>query len=208
MNVGIVDYGGGNIRSVIQAIEAFGLEPRLIDAPGKLDGIDRLLFPGQGSFGSCMKALTERDLTAPVREWISQDRPFLGICIGYQLLFEESEESPGIAGLGVLKGKVIRFPTGELKIPQMGWNSAHVIAPESAAWAGLGPDPYFYFVHSFYPEPADKQVIATSTDYGLSYASAVQQGQLLATQFHPEKSQRAGLRLIGNFLGRDTPLIR
>ena len=206
MNVGIVDYGGGNIRSVIQAVEAFGLEPRLVDGPAGLEGIDRLIFPGQGAFGSCMQALGNRDLTEPVREWILADRPFFGICIGYQLLFEESEESPGVPGLGILAGKVVRFPESEVKVPQMGWNSACLKNPEAAEWAGLGPDPYFYFVHSFYPVPDDSGVVATTTEYGIPYASAVQRGHLLATQFHPEKSQRAGLRLIGNFLGLEPPV--
>jgi len=201
MKVGVVDYGGGNIRSVVQALRALGQEPSLVAEPSALSGLDSLLFPGQGAFGSCMEALEKRDLVHPVQDWISADRPFFGICVGYQLLFESSQESPGVSGLGIFKGPVVRFPQSELKIPQMGWNSAHVQNPESASWRGLGEDPYFYFVHSYYPVPEDSAIVATTTEHGLTYASAIESGNVLATQFHPEKSQKAGLRLLANFLG-------
>ena len=201
MKVGVIDYGGGNIRSVLQALRALGQDPQLVPGPDELSGLDSLVFPGQGAFGSCMDALRKRDLAHPVQDWISSDRPFFGICVGYQLLFQSSEESPGATGLGIFEGEVVRFPPTELKVPQMGWNSAHVEKSGSRYWQGLGEDPYFYFVHSYYPAPTDSSIVATTTDFGLPYASAVEKGNLIATQFHPEKSQRAGLRLLANFLG-------
>ena len=197
----MVDYGGGNIRSVIQALHALEVSPELVAVPEELAALDSLIFPGQGAFGSCMEALQERDLVKPIQDWIAADRPFFGICVGYQLLFEEGEENPGVSGLGVLKGRVVRFPDSDLKVPQMGWNSAQVVDTESPFWDGLGENPYFYFVHSYHPVPEDDSVVATRTSYGLTYASSVQRGNLLATQFHPEKSQKAGMKLLSNFLG-------
>jgi len=199
---GIIDYGGGNLQSVRNAIRALGQEPVLVHGPADLAGITSLVFPGQGAFADCMTALVERDLVQPLRDWLAADRPFFGICIGYQVLFESSEENPGVPGLGVLQGKVVRFPTlPGVKIPHMGWNTTRVARPENAAWAGLGSDPFFYFVHSYYPHPEDAGVVAATTEYaGLNFAAAVQRGNMLATQFHPEKSQATGLRLLGNFL--------
>lgn len=200
MKVGVVDYGGGNIRSVIQALKALGQESILIADASGFSEIDSLVFPGQGAFGSCMQALEKRGLVEPIKNWINADRPFFGICVGYQLLFETSEESPGAKGLGIFEGSVVRFPNSDLKTPQMGWNAANVEQSENAYWAALGDSPYFYFVHSYYPAPTDPSIVATTTDYGINYASAIQRGNLLATQFHPEKSQKAGLRLLENFL--------
>jgi len=199
---GIIDYGGGNLQSVRNAVLALGREPALVHAPDDLDGISALVFPGQGAFADCMGALQAKGLVEPLRAWIEADRPFFGICIGYQVLFESSEENPDIAGLGVLAGKVVRFPSGPgIKIPHMGWNTARVVQPDSPAWAGLGAAPFFYFVHSYYPQPESAEVTAAVTDYaGLSFAAAVARGRMLATQFHPEKSQATGLRLLGNFL--------
>jgi glutamine amidotransferase len=201
---GIIDYGGGNLQSVRNALRALGQEPVLVHGAADLAGVEALVFPGQGAFRDCMTALNDRGLVGPLREWIAADRPFFGICVGYQVLFESSEENPGVEGLGVLPGKVVRFPAVPgVKIPHMGWNTAHVTHPDNAAWAGLGSDPFFYFVHSYYPQPDDAGVVAASTDYaGLTFAAAVQRGNMLATQFHPEKSQATGLQLLGNFAGK------
>lgn len=199
---GIIDYGGGNLQSVRNAIRALGHEPVLVHGAGDLAGVTSLVFPGQGAFGDCMTALTSRGLVEPLREWIAADRPFFGICVGYQVLFESSEENPGVAGLGVLPGRVVKFPSlPGVKIPHMGWNTAHVTQAGNPAWSGLGSDPFFYFVHSYYPQPDNEDVVAASTGYAeLTFAAAVQRRNMLATQFHPEKSQSTGLRLLGNFL--------
>ncbi len=201
---GIIDYGGGNLQSVRNALRSLGREPVLVHHAAELARVTSLVFPGQGAFADCMQALESRGLAGPLRQWLDEDRPFFGICVGYQVLFESSEENPGVPGLGFLSGDVVRFPSGPgVKIPHMGWNTAHVRQPEHPAWNGLGRDPFFYFVHSYYPQPASPGVIAATTDYaGLTFASAVARGRMIATQFHPEKSQAAGLQLLGNFLSR------
>lgn len=199
---GIIDYGGGNLQSVRNALRALGREPVLVHTPDDLARVTSLVFPGQGAFGDCMNALNARALTDPLRAWLAADRPFFGICIGYQVLFESSQENPGIPGLGVLRGEVIRFPTTPgIKIPHMGWNNTRPLHPDNPAWAGLGSDPFFYFVHSYYPQPETSDTTAALTEYaGLPFAAAVARGRMIATQFHPEKSQATGLRLLGNFL--------
>ena len=199
---GIIDYGGGNLQSVRNAVRALGREPVLVHSAADLAGVTSLVFPGQGEFGDCMKALTNAGLAEPLKEWIAADRPFFGICVGYQVLFEGSDEDPDTAGLGVLPGRVVKFPPlPGVKIPHMGWNTAHLTHPDNPAWAGLGTDPFFYFVHSYYPSPDNSSVVAAGTEYaGLTFAAAVQRGNMLATQFHPEKSQATGLKLLGNFL--------
>ncbi len=202
--IGVVNYGGGNIQSVRNALAALGAGHQEISVPGHFHGIDAVVFPGQGAFADSMTGLQARGLVEPLRDWILADRPFFGICIGYQLLFESSEENPGVAGLGIFPGRVVKFrETPGLKIPHMGWNTARVVAADQSAWEELGEEPYFYFVHSYYPEPADRSLAATLTGYGgVEFASAVQRGRLLATQFHPEKSQGNGLRLIQTFITR------
>ncbi|MFC7337173.1 imidazole glycerol phosphate synthase subunit HisH [Haloferula chungangensis] len=201
MKVGIIDYGAGNLRSVANAVQSLGIEPRVFSTPDGFDGLTHVILPGVGAFGDSMEELTRRGLDEPIRKWISEDKPFFGICVGYQLLFESGEESPGIAGLGVFKGNVCRFPEDGRKIPHMGWNAAVATNESDSEWDGLGASPFFYFVHSYYPEPQDQSLVAMRTDYeGLSFASAIRRGKLLATQFHPEKSQKAGLRLLENFL--------
>jgi imidazole glycerol phosphate synthase glutamine amidotransferase subunit len=199
---GIIDYGGGNLQSVRNAVRAMGREPVLVRSAEDFDSVQALIFPGQGAFADCMSALHRQQLAGPLRDWLAADRPFFGICIGYQVLFDGGEENPGVAGLGVLRGKVVRFPARPgVKIPHMGWNTMRPVHPGDAAWAALGSEPYFYFVHSYYPQPEDGEVTAGLTSYaGLEFAAAVQRGRMIATQFHPEKSQAAGLRLLGNFL--------
>ena len=202
MRVTLIDYGAGNLRSVANALSAIGVEPHVAATPADLAGATHLILPGVGSFGDCMRQLGARGLLGPLREWLAAGRPFFGICLGYQILFEGSEESPGVAGLGVVRGTVRRFERAAgLKIPHMGWNSAVPARPDRGAWAGLGADPYFYYVHSYFPVPLDPAIIAARTTYGgETFAAAIELPNLLACQFHPEKSQQAGLRLIRNFL--------
>lgn len=203
MKIALIDYGAGNLRSVANALKAIGFEPMLAGDPGGLAGATHLVLPGVGSFGDCMRQLAARGLVAPVREWVLAGRPLLGICLGYQMLFDASEESPGVAGLGLVRGTVCRFPVEPgVKIPHMGWNSVVPRCPEAGSWAGLGEEPYFYYVHSYFPVPSDRSVIAAETTYGgTTFAAAIELPGLLGCQFHPEKSQDAGLQLIRNFLG-------
>ena len=203
---GIIDYGAGNLRSVANAVQALGIKPRLVSKPEDMEGLSHLILPGVGAFGDCMAELEKRGLTGAIRDWVLAGKPYFGICLGYQILFEESEEMSGIRGLGVFPGKVRRFKEDGRKIPHMGWNAAVPRDPSDPAWAGLGESPYFYFVHSYFPEPADPAIIAMETEYGEKFASAIRSGAVLATQFHPEKSQQAGLRLLGNFLGAEVPV--
>lgn len=201
MKLGVIDYGGGNLRSLVRALQFLGQDPRVVSGPGDFSGLTHLAFPGQGSFGDSMKNLSERNLVEPLQEWLAADHPFFGICIGYQLLFEGSDESPGTPGLGILKGQVERFtPSPGLKIPHMGWNTAVPSNPHDVIWSELPEDSYFYFVHSYFPHPMDSSVIASTTDYGSRFASSVRRGNLFATQFHPEKSQHTGLQMLKNFL--------
>ena len=203
MKVALVDYGAGNLRSVANALRALDIEPAVAASPEALTEATHLVLPGVGSFGDCMAQLEKRGLLPAIREWLTAGRPYLGICLGYQILFGSSEESPGVEGLGIVDGTVRRFTqTPGLKIPHMGWNSAIPRRPDSGNWAGLGAEPYFYYVHSYFPVPEDPEIIAAETTYGGdSFAAAIELPNLLACQFHPEKSQDAGIRLIRNFLG-------
>jgi len=200
VKVGIVDYGRGNIRSVENAFLAIGADVVLIRTPEEMEGITHLVVPGQGEFGDCAANLKKQGMFAPIQQWAAEDKPYLGICVGYQLLFEHGEESPDAEGLGILPGTVKRFPDVGLKIPHMGWNSVQPTDPTHPIWAEMPAEPYFYFVHSYYPEPADAKHIAATCDYALPFAAAITRGNLIATQFHPEKSQHNGLQLLKNFL--------
>ena len=199
MKVGIVDYGRGNIRSVENAFLAIGADVVLITKPEELESITHLVVPGQGEFGDCAANLKKQDMFAPIQEWAAADEPYLGICVGYQLIFENGEESPGAEGLGILPGTVKRFPNVGLKIPHMGWNSLQLTETNHPIWKGLPDEPFFYFVHSYYPEPKNREDSAATCDYALPFAAAVTRGKLIATQFHPEKSQHNGLQLLRNF---------
>ena len=203
MKVGIIDYGGGNLRSVANALRALGEDPVIISSPDSMAGLTHLVLPGVGSFGDCMAQLESRGLLSAIRDWVAAGKPYLGICLGYQILFDSSEETPGVAGLGIVPGTVRRFKqTPGLKIPHMGWNSVSPRKPESGIWAGLGAEPYFYYVHSYFPVPENDTVIAAETHYGDdTFAAAIELPNLFACQYHPEKSQDAGIRLIRNFLG-------
>ena len=201
MRAGIIDYGAGNLRSVANAVQSLGIEPRIVTKPDEFEGLTHLILPGVGSFGDSMRELESRHFVEPIKQWIESDRPFFGICVGYQLLFEGGEESPGVRGLGVFSGKVGRFPEDGRKIPHMGWNAALLKDPTDPCWEGLGDEPFFYFVHSYFPTPEDPNLAAAQTEYeGLRFDCAIRRGNLIATQFHPEKSQQAGLRLLQNFL--------
>lgn len=203
MKVALIDYGAGNLRSVANALRELGIEPLIAAGPEVLTDATHLVLPGVGSFGDCMAQLEKRGLVSAIREWVAAGKPYLGICLGYQILFDSSEETPGVSGLGLVPGTVRRFKeTPGLKIPHMGWNSVIPRKPETGNWTGLAAEPYFYYVHSYFPVPENDAVIAAETTYGEdSFAAAIELPNLLACQFHPEKSQDAGLRLIRNFLG-------
>lgn len=197
--LGIIDYGAGNLSSVCNSFLSVGVSSQLVRHPEDLAGLTHLVLPGVGAFGDCARALHEQGLDGALRDWIAADLPFLGICVGYQILFESSEESPGIPGLGIFAGHVRRFPDAELKVPHMGWNEVHFRREEDPLWAGMGENRHFYFVHSYYPEPEQKELIAADCCYGVNFAAAIRRGKLVATQFHPEKSQKLGLQLLRNF---------
>ncbi|MFC4993191.1 imidazole glycerol phosphate synthase subunit HisH [Rubritalea tangerina] len=202
MNVGIIDYGAGNLQSVLNAFHALDADAKLITSPSELDGLTHLVLPGQGEFGDCSRKLEASGMTTPVKDWIAADKPFLGICVGYQLLFEGSEESPSAQGLGIFKGQNTKFLAEDgLKIPHMGWNGVTPTQPDHPMWQGMSKEPYFYYVHSFFPKAEDPTVVACTTTYGgQTFHGAVTRNNLIATQFHPEKSQHAGLQLLKNFL--------
>lgn len=196
--VGVVDYGSGNLRSVSKAIDVAGARSVLISTPAGLDSVDAVVVPGVGSFGDCAANLRGTGLWEPLKKWIGSGRPYLGICLGYQLLFESSEESPGVQGLGVLPGRVLRFSGGGLKVPHMGWNT--LTGLRGPLYRGLPEETSVYFVHSFYPVPEEASLASSTCEYGVRFAASVSRGALHATQFHPEKSQAAGLAILRNFL--------
>jgi glutamine amidotransferase len=196
--LGVIDYGSGNLRSVCKALEAAGAAHSLVTGPSGLAGLDAIVVPGVGAFAHCAENLRATGLWDPVREWALSGRPYLGICLGYQLLFESSEESPGVEGLGVLKGRVVRFPDAGLKVPHMGWNT--LSKTSGLLYNELSGEVSMYFVHSYYPVPADSSLVSAWSDYGVSFAAGVSSGALHAVQFHPEKSQSTGLALLRNFL--------
>jgi glutamine amidotransferase len=196
--IGIVDYGMGNLRSVEKAFARLGFAAQLVSTPAGIIACEKLVVPGVGAFGAAMRGLAQRDLVAPLREYARAGRPIMGICLGMQIFFEASEEDPGVEGLGLLKGAVRLFRVDNLKVPHMGWNSLSV-TNGSRLLAGLGETPFVYFVHSYYVDPSDPRVAAATTDYGGSFVAAVEKANIMGTQFHPEKSQHAGLRILRNF---------
>ncbi len=199
--IAIIDYGAGNLQSVKKALDYLG-EPNLITAKSsEIEAADALVLPGVGSFGDAMQSLTDSGLLETVRAAALSDTPFLGICLGLQLLFPESEESKGVKGLGVLPGKIIKFPGDMgLKIPQIGWNSIN-IREGCKLYAGVPQNAYVYFVHSYYLQAADHEVVAATAEYGVTFHASVadEAHRLYATQFHPEKSGAVGLRILRNF---------
>jgi imidazole glycerol-phosphate synthase subunit HisH len=197
----IVDYGMGNLRSVTNALRLLGAESRISSKPQDVASADKLILPGVGAFGAAMRELESRGLAGPVRAYAESGKPFLGICLGLQLLFEWSEEGGRVNGLGLLKGAVRRFPDSpERKVPHMGWNQVKRTRSAPAKLTdGIGDGSYFYFVHSYYAEPQDRSIVQLETDYGVAFPAVIQAGSIAATQFHPEKSQAAGLALLGRF---------
>ena len=193
-----LDYGAGNVRSVINALESLGEKVRIVTNAREIASAERLVFPGVGNFGSVMQVLDEKKLIEPLQEYLRSNRPFLGICIGLQALFEESEEAPGVRGLGFIPGTVKRFVT-DLSVPHIGWNGVKIREP-SRLFNGLRGDEKFYFVHSYHVVPKEDVDVLTTTDYGCAFVSSIQRGNVIATQFHPEKSGEAGLRILKNFL--------
>ena len=198
--VAILDYGVGNLRSVEKAFAAAGVSAIVSDDDRLLRNAEALVLPGVGAFAACMNALSSRGFDELIRERLAEGTPLLGVCVGMQMLFEQSEEFGQTMGLGLLRGRVRKF-TGDLLVPQVGWNQ---VRQPRAHWLldGIEDQTFFYFVHSFYCEPEDPAVIIGETDYGGAYASIVAEGLICGVQFHPEKSQAAGLRLLGNFGGR------
>jgi glutamine amidotransferase len=199
----IVDYQMGNLRSVQKAFERVGAAARFCNRPEEVACSEKLVLPGVGAFGDAMRELAVRGLVDPLRDFIASGRPFLGICLGMQLLFESSEESPGTPGLGVFSGSIqrLRVPL-PLKVPHMGWNQVEVCRP-SRLWSGLPSRPYFYFVHSYVAVPEDRSLVGLTFDYSASLCAGLCREMVFATQFHPEKSQADGLRLLANFAGLD-----
>ena len=195
--VAIIDYGVGNLRSVEKAFGATGCAAVVSSDERVLYGADRLVLPGVGAFAACMNALTERGFDELVRERVAESIPLLGVCVGMQMLFEESEEFGTTRGLGLLPGRVRRF-SEDLVVPHVGWNRIRQRVAHPL-FEGIEDAAFFYFVHSYYCEPAEDEVILGETDYGLPYASVVARENLCGVQFHPEKSQAAGLRLLSNF---------
>lgn len=196
--VALIDYGSGNVRSVFNALKFLGADAHLTDNADEILKADRVILPGVGAFGDCVSGLKSRGLWEIVQESLKSGRPFLGICVGYQMLFEESEESPGVGGLGFFKGKVKKFTSADLKVPQIGWNALDL--HPHPLWQGLGTNPHVYFVHSYYCAPEDPSVITARCTYGTTFAAAAARGSVAGVQFHPEKSQDTGLQIIRNFL--------
>lgn len=198
--VAIIDYGAGNLSSVKKALDYLGAENEITQDRDKILSASHVILPGVGSFGDAMDSMRERGLVDTVKE-AAMTKPFLGICLGLQLLFEGSEESPDTEGLGILKGKIVSIPKDKgLKVPHIGWNSVN-LKQQVGIFSNIDDESYFYFVHSFYLKDADEDVVAATTEYGVTIQCAVQRDNLCATQFHPEKSSKAGLQILKSFIG-------
>jgi imidazole glycerol-phosphate synthase subunit HisH len=200
--IALIDYGAGNLRSVYKALKFLGADVQIVTKPEETMDAHAMVLPGVGAFDDCIQALDKQHMLQSARDFIQTGRPFLGICVGYQALFEKSEEFNSCAfGLNVFGGKVVKFPenTG-IKIPQIGWNQVWQKRPDCPLYKDIPDGSHFYFVHSFYPQPTDPAIVATTTDYGVDFTSSVWRDNVYATQFHPEKSQKAGLQLLKNFI--------
>ena len=199
--IALLDYGAGNVRSVQKALTAASGDVQLVPSPELVKQADAVVLPGVGAFDDCINAMQQQELFEAAREFVFTGKPFLGICVGYQALFENSEEfNSCAAGLGVFEGSVVRFPDTEVKVPQIGWNEVNVTQPNCPILKGIESGSHFYFVHSYYPKPKDESIVATRTEYGVNFTSAVWRDNVFATQFHPEKSQKVGLQLLTNFV--------
>lgn len=198
--IALIDYGSGNLRSVEKALQRAGAAVQTCREPAGLETCDAVVLPGVGSFGDCARNLREQGLWEPLNAWLREGRPYLGICLGYQILFEGSEECPGERGFGHFAGRVVRFPAAAgLKVPHMGWNDLHYGAPDPM-FSALPPEPYVFFVHSYFPRPEDEDMVTAWTDYGVRFAAAAARGRVHGVQFHPEKSQSVGLAMLRGFL--------
>jgi glutamine amidotransferase len=200
--IALLDYGSGNLRSVERALLAVGADVRVTTSSKGLKEARAVVLPGVGAFDDCISAMQRQELIEAVKHFIASGRPFLGICVGYQALFEKSDEfNSCAAGLSIFQGKVVRFTEqAGLKIPQIGWNQIEFTQPACPLLRGVAPGSYVYFVHSFFPRPLDASIVATRTHYGEAFASSVWKGNVFATQFHPEKSQSVGLKMLKNFV--------
>jgi len=208
--IAVIDYGMGNLRSIEKGLKKADADCRIVSSADEIKTAAKVVLPGVGAFGDGMKELEARGLTAPIREAIKSGKPFLGVCLGLQLLFEESEEAPGVKGLGILKGKVKGFKNASrftlhasrLKVPHMGWNQLRIEYPQSRLLRDVPDDSYMYFVHSYFVEPEDKGVVGAWTEYGGKFASVIFKDKVYGTQFHPEKSQELGLKILDTFVNR------
>ena len=200
--IALLDYGSGNLRSVEKALKKVGADVHVTQSPSGMKGAHGAVLPGVGAFDDCVNSMQRQELLGATRDWIRSGRPFLGICVGYQALFDSSEEfNSCAAGLGIFNGKVVRFNQRDgLKVPQIGWNQLEVARPDCPLYKDIPAGSYVYFVHSSFPKPADESIVATRTTYGETFASSVWKDNVFATQFHPEKSQAVGLKLLENFV--------
>jgi glutamine amidotransferase len=198
--IGIIDYGMGNLGSVTNAFRFLELEAKIITRKQEMDGCRAMILPGVGAFGDCMGHLVEHDFVGAIKDWADAGKPLMGICLGLQAMFNSSEESPGVEGLGLFPGTVKRFDLPrELKVPQIGWNRMVEVQPDCPMFDGIDDRSFFYLVHSFYVVPETPAIVAGKTEYGIDYCSCVWKDNVFATQFHPEKSQAVGLRMLRNF---------
>ena len=198
--IAIIDYDAGNIKSVEKALLLLGQEVKITDDAQEILSADKVVLPGVGAFGDAMGNLERRGLVPVIRETVEKGTPFLGICLGLQLLFERSDEAPGVAGLGILPGEILRIPSKEgLKIPHMGWNSLH-LEHGGRLFDQVSEQSYVYFVHSYYLKAGEEEIVKASTEYGVHIHASVEKGNVFACQFHPEKSSEVGLRILSNFV--------
>lgn len=196
--IAIIDYDAGNLKSVEKALVSLGQKVIVTRDREEILSADKVILPGVGAFGDAMAKLQSYHLVDTIKEVVANQTPFLGICLGLQLMFERSEEAPGIEGLGLLKGEIVRFPETGLKIPHIGWNSLE-ITPGATLFKGIPNQSYVYFVHSYYLKAADESIVAASTEYATHVHASVEQGNIFACQFHPEKSSDVGLKILSNF---------
>ncbi len=194
----LIDYGVGNLYSVAKAVASVGGDVKISSSADDIKRADKIILPGVGAFGDCMKNLEATGLIPTIKREVSAGKPLLGICVGLQILFAGSEESPNVEGLKIFDGQVKRIQAGDLKIPHMGWNS--IKFSDSKLFAGLSGTPYFYFLHSYHAVPDDKKIIAATTTYGEKVTAALEFENIFATQFHPEKSGDVGLQVLKNFV--------